>query len=95
MHLSYSVRIVQCSRQLNDRFFLIAAIDIGEQKKGDSSGRTTTNLKNVNEIGITSFIQPGKCDCCGESIDTAHTVHRNTHSTRTYISNEKYITGVF
>lgn len=32
-----------------------------------------TNLKLKNP-DISSFIQPGKCDCCGEESETAHTI---------------------
>lgn len=33
------------------------------------------DLSNLKNLDISSFIQPGKCDCCGEPVDTAHTVN--------------------
>ena len=49
-------------------------VDDADTQNLDESNLETVDVTNLKNLDITSFIQAGKCDCCGEPIDTAHTV---------------------
>jgi hypothetical protein len=56
-----------------------AHVTNNSQELNASDLQNDVDISNLKNLGISTFIQPGKCDCCGESVDTAHTVRRRTY----------------